>query len=221
MKSFFGKTPPPRACDLLKGNFTIDPTVQILGTPAVEIGEHSVIGEHSWFNVNTPYDKGTAIRIGAHCFIGRRNFFNSGTLIELGDYCLTGPDCCLVGSDHGIEDPFRPYVGQAAALRGELRLGPNVWLGAKVQVLAPATIGFGTVVGAGAIVLGDLPPLAIAVGTPARVIKRYSIAAARWVPVAEFKDEPLPTEAEYLAKLRAFSRPRIPVIASGSSHGSR
>ncbi len=117
--------------------------------------------------------------------------------------------------------PFRPYVGQAAALRGEIRLGSNVWLGAKVQVLAPATIGFGTVVGAGAIVLGDLPPLAIAVGTPARVIKRYSIAAARWIPVAEFKDEPLPTETEYLEKLRTFSRPRIPVIASGSSQGSR
>ncbi len=221
MKNLFGKKHPPAASELLKGNFTIDPTVQILGIAAVTIGDGTVIGEHSWFNVNTPYDKGIAIRIGAYCFIGRRNFFNSGTLIELGDYCLTGPDCCLIGSDHGIDDPFRPYVGQASAPRGELRLGPNCWLGSKVQVLAPAKIGYGSVIGAGAIVLGDLPPLCIAVGTPARVVKRYSIAKSAWIPVGEYAEEPLPSEEEYLQRLRSYSRPRVPVVASGASQGSR
>jgi acetyltransferase-like isoleucine patch superfamily enzyme len=202
-------------------DYHVDPSAQILGLQAVRIGTGSVISEHCWLNVNPPHDKEVAIDIGRYCLVGRRNFFTSGSAIVLGDYFLSGPDCSFLGADHGTQDPFQPYISQPPVSRGEIRIGSNVWLGAKVQVLAPATIGFGAVVGAGSIVLGDLPPLAIAVGTPARVIKRYSIAAARWVPVGEFQDEPLPTEAEYLEKLRSSSRPRIPVIASGSSHGSR
>lgn len=223
LRKLFSRPRPRKASSVLKGNFTIDPTVQILGLAAVRIGDGAVLGEHTWLNVNRPYHQGIAITIGRYCFIGRRNFFTSGTLIELGDYCLTGPDCCFLGADHITDDPFRPYIVQAPSLRGEIRLGPNCWLAAQVHVIAPARIGYGCVVGAGAIVRGDLPPLSLAVGTPARVIKRYSLSQRRWVKLDEYDDSEgaLPSEEEYLEKLRECPHPRMPVIASSSSLGSR
>lgn len=217
----FSKKKPTIAAEVLKGDFTIDPTVQILGLAAVRIGQGSVIGEYCWLNVNTPYEKGIAISIGSHCFIGRRNFFNSGTMIEVGDYGLTGPDCHFLGSDHSIEDPFRPYVGQASKPRGEIRLGPNCWLGSRVTILGPSRVGYGSVIGANALVKGDVPPLSIVIGSPAVVVKRYSPSKEAWIKAEEFGDEVLPDEEEYLAKLKSFSRPRLPVIASGSSQGSQ
>ena len=51
-------------------------------------------------------------------------------------------------------------------------IGDNVWLGGGVTVLPGVTVGENTVVGAGAVVIHDLPPDVVAVGNPARIVKR-------------------------------------------------
>lgn len=50
-------------------------------------------------------------------------------------------------------------------------LGPDVWLGHGVIVLPGVTIGAGAAIGAGAVVTKDIPPFAVAVGNPARVLR--------------------------------------------------
>ena len=50
-----------------------------------------------------------------------------------------------------------------------MRVGPDIWLGSGVIVLA--NIGQGCVIGAGSVVTRDTPDRAVAVGAPARVIK--------------------------------------------------
>ena len=50
-------------------------------------------------------------------------------------------------------------------------IGDNVWLGGGVIVLPGVTIGDNTVVGAGSVVVRDLPPDVVAVGNPARVVR--------------------------------------------------
>lgn len=50
----------------------------------------------------------------------------------------------------------------------------NVWLGISVIVLPGVTIGQGAIVGAGSVVTKDIPPMSIAVGVPAQVVKLYS-----------------------------------------------
>ena len=55
--------------------------------------------------------------------------------------------------------------------KGELTIGNNCWLGARVTVLDAASIGDHSVIGAGAVVAKPIPGDSLAVGVPARVVK--------------------------------------------------
>lgn len=59
--------------------------------------------------------------------------------------------------------PFRFY-------QGEVRIGDNVFIGVNTVIAKPVTIGEGAVIGANSVVTKDVPPNAIVVGSPARVI---------------------------------------------------
>lgn len=57
--------------------------------------------------------------------------------------------------------------------RGDIepvRIGDDVWIGARVTILPGADIGNGSVIGAGSVVCGKIPPMAVAAGNPARVV---------------------------------------------------
>jgi acetyltransferase-like isoleucine patch superfamily enzyme len=197
-------------------------TVQVYGWSQVAIGRNSNICDDTLINaLNCPGT--TGVVIGDSCFIGRRNFLNAGSALVLGDYCLTGTDCHFLGSDHAYENPFVPYLAGGNTPGGEIHLGPNCWLGARVTVLKGVSIGFGSVIGASSVVTRDVPPLSIAVGNPARVIQRYRVQSEAWVKAGEFTAEDerqLPTEEAYLARLRS-SHPalRMPSIGLGREFG--
>lgn len=59
----------------------------------------------------------------------------------------------------------------------------NVWLGEFVSVLSGVTIGKGTIVGANSVVSKSLPPYVIAVGTPAKPVKKYNFETKCWEKV--------------------------------------
>ena len=62
-------------------------------------------------------------------------------------------------------------------------MGAGSWLGHGSVVLPGARVGEHVAVGAGSVVTGDLPSYSVAVGNPARVIKRYDTERAEWVSV--------------------------------------
>ncbi len=193
---------------------------QLNGTHAIVIGRDCVIGEHSWLNVNSMDPKTSRIEIGDSSLIGRRNFISSGSFIRLGPYTLTGPDCHLACSDHRIVDVTVPYITTGSSIDASITLGVNCWLGSSVIVLGQVTIGHGSVIGAGAVVLKDVPPFSLVVGNPARLIKRFDFTQKIWIPADQWtseKEASLPKEEEYLATLKT-NRPkvRIPFLAAGA-----
>ena len=74
----------------------------------------------------------------------------------------------LLTATHPLEPGARRDKWEAAE---PITIGDNVWLGGGVIVCPGVTIGADTVVGAGSVVTGDLPPRVLAVGSPARVIR--------------------------------------------------
>jgi len=198
-------------------------SVQVYGWESVRIGCNSMICDDSLLNaINSPPAE-AKILIGDCCLIGRRNFLNAGTKLVFADFCLTGTDCHFLGADHAHDTPFIPYLAAGNAADGEIVLGPNVWLGARVTILKNVRIGHGSIVGAASLVTADIPPFAMAVGSPARVLKRFCPRRNAWVAAAEFSttdEQGLPKEGEYLEKLRQTSgRIRMPHPALGREYG--
>jgi acetyltransferase-like isoleucine patch superfamily enzyme len=133
----------------------------------LRIGDNAYIGRNSILSC-----KEGSISIGEYTNISANCSLLSETEISLGRYCFLAGHCYLVaGGNHSFDDPTRPIMFQPSVSKGGIRVGDDVWLGAGVIVLDGASIGRGTVVGAGAVVTDPLPEFAVAVGSPARVIR--------------------------------------------------
>lgn len=169
-------------------NTRISRRVQIYGWHNVRIGTNTIISDDTLINaVNLPRDEST-VTIGSHCFLGRRNFLTAGGSLIIGDYTLTGPDCHLLGAYHSYRSPYLPY-SVAACVGGEIALGVNCWLGARVTILENVRIGHGSIVGACSVVTHDIPPFSIAIGNPARVVQRFDAKRDCWVKIADFPED--------------------------------
>ena len=77
--------------------------------------------------------------------------------------------------DHRMDDINLPIKDQGI-VKGPVRIGPDTWIATKVTVLRNTTIGRGCVLGAHAVVKGDIPDYSIAVGAPAKVVKNRKVA---------------------------------------------
>jgi acetyltransferase-like isoleucine patch superfamily enzyme len=109
------------------------------------------------------------IRIGSGTYINRNTMLDASERLELGSNCAIGPGCYITDHDHGLDPSLTPL--SQPLISAPTRLGNEVWLGAQVVVLKGVTIGDGAVVGAGSVVTKDIPPGAVAVGVPARVVR--------------------------------------------------
>lgn len=123
------------------------------------------------------FSKGVFIEEGA-C-IGKNNYFGPYTMINhalIKNYCSIGPGVKIGQGMHSID-----YITTYQKISGNLInhsldkkptiIGNDVWCGANVVILQGVEIGDGAVIGANAVVTKDIPPYAIAVGIPAKVIK--------------------------------------------------
>lgn len=202
----------------------VHPSAQLIGRRNIRIGRNSCVSERVWINVNHREGDEIAVSIGDNTFIGRDNFFSSGKSIVLGDYCLTTIGCRFLGSTHVIDKPWQPIITTGATSTEVMRIDANCFFGSGATVMGHVHIAHGCVVGAQAVVVQDLPPFSLAVGNPARVVKRYSFKRKEWLPVATLNDDDLSENPDldvYLASLRR-EHPEVdmPWIASGADQGS-
>ncbi len=113
----------------------------------------------------------SGIWVGENSFIGEFCLIRGQGGVHIGKSVLLAPRVQLLAVEHIFQDPSRPVMEQGIIARG-IRIGDGAWIGAGAIVLDGVTVGEGAVVGAGAVVTRDVPPFAVAVGVPARVIRR-------------------------------------------------
>jgi virginiamycin A acetyltransferase len=144
------------------------------------------------------------------------------SVAQIGKYCSIGPNFLCGWGIHptnGISTSPMFYStiqqnGQTLSAinkieeRQKIIIGNDVFIGANVTVLDGVTIGDGAIIGAGAVVSKDIPPYAIAVGCPIKVIKyRFSqdqidrLLKIKWW---EFSHEKLPDVEKYFFDLESF-----------------
>jgi acetyltransferase-like isoleucine patch superfamily enzyme len=112
------------------------------------------------------------VRIGDRCLIGKGSGIVGHLSIEIGDDVWTGQHVYITDQNHGYEDLDRP-IGRQSMPEQPVVVGTGSWLGFGTVVLPGARIGRHVVVGANSVVVGELPDFSVAVGAPARVIRRH------------------------------------------------
>jgi acetyltransferase-like isoleucine patch superfamily enzyme len=110
------------------------------------------------------------LRIGDKCVFGKDNTVNCYLDIEFGAATIVADWVYVCDFDHVFDDVTVPIKDQGI-VKSPVRVGPDVWLGTKVTLVRGVTVGQGCVVAANAVVTRDLPPYAVAVGVPARVVR--------------------------------------------------
>jgi acetyltransferase-like isoleucine patch superfamily enzyme len=122
---------------------------------------------------------------GAELVIGNGAFVNYGAeicahkRIVIGDECRIGTHCIMMDNDfHYVELARRDEMPPSE----EIVIEPHVWIGNRVTVLKGVRIGYGSVVAAGSVVNKSIPPMSVAAGVPAKVIRSIdgSSASNEW-----------------------------------------
>lgn len=126
---------------------------------------------HLYSDINIETTFGGSVRIGAGSHIQPRCHFVAGkAAILIGERTEIAAGCAFYPFNHGMA-PDKAVREQPLESKGDIVVGNDVWLGYGVIVLDGVRIGDGAVIGAGSVVTRDIPANAIAVGSPARVIK--------------------------------------------------
>jgi len=113
-------------------------------------------------------DYGYNIRLGRNVFINYHSVFLDCAPIEIGYDVQIGPAVQLYTAQH----PFDPVVRRSGLESAKpIRIGNDVWISGRAVALPGVTIGTRSVMGAGAVVVRDVPLDTVVVGNPARVVR--------------------------------------------------
>ena len=111
----------------------------------------------------------SSILIGDECHFVNGVSILANNSIRIGNRVLIGADTSITDCDwHEIDPDTRCHSSGASA---PVIIGDDVWIGQRVVVLKGVTIGNGSIIGAGAVVVSDVPPRCIFAGVPARLIR--------------------------------------------------
>jgi acetyltransferase-like isoleucine patch superfamily enzyme len=100
-------------------------------------------------------------------------------LIE--DDVLFAANVHLSDGFHGFENADEPYKYQPISRIAPIVIKRGCWIGQNVVILPGVTIGELSIIGANSVVTRDIPARCIAVGTPARVIRKWDAGTRQWV----------------------------------------
>ena len=123
---------------------------------------------------------GEGTYIGPNCHIaGTKNN------IKIGKDVLIADRVFISTTNYLYEDITKPIKSQGFISKGDVIIGDECWIGIGSSILSGVKIGKHSVIGANSVVNHDIPSYSVAVGNPARVIKRYDFKAKKWLSVKE------------------------------------
>jgi serine acetyltransferase len=158
------------------GSMMAFPTGAVFGERWIEIGEDTMIAEQVTLcaGMMPGHDLGdqTVLRVGSRCVIGRGSHIVAHHSILIGDDVFTGPYVYITDQNHAYADPDVP-IGRQWPVNTAVSIGAGTWLGAGTVILPGAHVGRNVVVAAGSVVRGTVPDRCVVAGVPARVVREY------------------------------------------------
>lgn len=166
----------------------INAPLKIDGMKDIVIGNHVVIEYKTWLAAVPLTGDSSVLEIQDGTKIGHFNHIFATHSIIIEKNVLTADKVYISDNQHGYKDINLPIIVQPIKQKGCVRIGEGSWLGENVCVIG-ASIGKHCVIGANSVVTHDIPDFSVAVGSPARVIKRYDMINRRWTYVNNYGKE--------------------------------
>lgn len=171
-----------------------DSSAKIIGCNNLVIGKNFYAGKNLWIEAITEYEQDKfrpRILIKDNVSMSDFNHIGCVNYVEIGNGVLFGSHCFVTDHNHGSysgdlqnqSSPLIPPVQRILSNKNSVIIRDNVWIGNNVTILPGVIIGEGTIIGANAVVSQNIPSYSIAVGIPARVIKKWDFTLNQWVKV--------------------------------------
>jgi galactoside O-acetyltransferase len=175
------------ACETVPGNFGVRIRRWWIGFRlaknggALTLGRRCVVDspENMFFDTSVSFGNDchltaskARLTIGAHSSFNRNVFIGADYgEIEIGRDVLVAMNVVFRASNHRYDQIPAVAIRLQGHLPGKIRLGDDVWIGANVTLVAGSSVGSHSVIAAGSVVTGEIPPYSLAGGIPARVIR--------------------------------------------------
>ena len=121
------------------------------------------------------------IRIGDRVSATSHLTVAAASKVEIGDDCLFASHIFISDNQHGFSNIDVPFKYQHLERIRPVSIGKGCWIGEHVVIMSGVTIGDMSIIGANSVVTRSVPARSIAVGSPARVIRRWDDDAGDWV----------------------------------------
>lgn len=154
--------------------------LRIDGHKNIVIGNNVRILDYTWLAcMPLTINKTPILSIGNGVNLGHFNHIYATSEIIIEDSVLTADKVYISDNLHEYSNTKLPVLAQPIKQMNKVIIGQGSWIGENVCIIG-AKIGKQSVVGANSVVLDDIPDYSVAVGIPARVIKKYDTSIGEW-----------------------------------------
>jgi len=164
----------------------IEPGVVINRPRFVQVGNHVRIKRNTSINLHPKNKKakGTLLFIGDDVIISESCFISACNRITIEENVGISPNVMIIDNSRKPGDIDRPSKEQELKI-GYVHIGADSWIAYGACILPNVTIGKHCIIGALSVVNKNIPPYSVAVGSPAKVVKRYDFDRGEWLKVDE------------------------------------
>lgn len=170
-----------RAFNSFGRNVSVLFPLKIDGTKNISIGDSVVIAYKTWLAA-LPHtgEESCELIIGKGSRIGNFNHIYATKSIRIGENVLTADKVYISDNLHEFKDIDTPIMYQEIKQISPVVIGNGTWLGENVCIIG-ASIGENCVIGANSVVTKNIPNYCVAVGAPAKIIKKFNIEHQKWM----------------------------------------
>ena len=159
--------------------------IVIRGKKYIDFGTNLTTGRNCRIEVNGEHS-GKRLIFGENVNIGDSVSIRCANSINIGDNVLMGSRVLVIDNSHGEysgqnQDKPETPPNKRTLISKPIIIENNVWIGEQSVIMPGVTIGEGSIIGANSVVLGNIPRNCIAVGSPAKVIKKWDPVTEEWI----------------------------------------
>jgi acetyltransferase-like isoleucine patch superfamily enzyme len=165
----------------------IGPGVIVNRPRFVSLGDRVRILRNTNINLH-PKDRNSKdilLKLGTDVIISENCYISACNSIIIEENVGISPNVMIIDNSRKPGDILRPSKEQDISKDGYVRIGADSWIAFGSCVLPNVTIGRHCIIGALSVVNTDIPEYSVAVGSPARVVKRYDFEKKQWVKVPD------------------------------------